>query len=88
MFLAYLYSVQIACSFFKETYFASRLVSDFRTISEQANKNPEDFISNPVNSFLLIKKLNADLQEFINLLNNHDRLNGIASVLILVPFDK
>ncbi len=54
-----------------------RLILDFRKISEHSNANAEDFISNPVNSFLLIKKLYSDLQEFINLVNNRDRLNGL-----------
>lgn len=54
-----------------------RLIADFKAISTQSTDNPVNFVANPINSFLLIKKLAKDLQIIINKLSNYDRLKGI-----------
>jgi hypothetical protein len=36
----------------------------------------EDFIGNPVNAFLLIKKTTKDLQAFVDTLNTKEQLKG------------
>ena len=47
-----------------------RILSDFELISEKALKDPEAFIGNPVNSFLLTKKLTKDINELESTLNS------------------
>jgi hypothetical protein len=45
-------------------------------IAEQSKDNIEKFVGNPVNSFLVIKKLTKDLQKFVDTVNTLERLKG------------
>ena len=45
-------------------------------IAEQSKYNIEKFVGNPVNSFLVIKKLTKDLQKFVDTVNTLERLKG------------
>ena len=57
--------------------FFSRIVNDFSEINKMAVDDPEKFIGNPVNAFILIKQLTKNLQIFIDTLNNFDHLKSI-----------
>ena len=57
--------------------FFSRIVNDFSEINKMAVDDPEKFIGNPVNAFILIKQLTKNLQIFIDTLNNVDHLKSI-----------
>ena len=46
-----------------------------------ASQSGEDFVQNPVNSFLLIKKTNKDLQKFVDTLNLGEKLKGYYSFI-------
>jgi hypothetical protein len=45
-------------------------MKDFEFISERAKHSPSDFVSNPINGFILVKKLSKDLDEVFELLSN------------------
>ena len=47
-------------------------------MSKIGKSDPEKFIGNPVNSFLLIKQLNVDLQLFVDTLNNFEKLKSLV----------
>ena len=44
------------------------MLRDFELIANQSKSNPQNFISNPVNIFLLTKKLTKDFETFNQLL--------------------
>jgi hypothetical protein len=44
--------------------------------SNDSINSAENFIANPVNSYLLIKMLTKDLQNFVDILNNFDQLKS------------
>ena len=43
--------------------------------------DPEIYVGNPVNSFILIKKLTKDLQKFIDTVNQIDQLKSNFDVI-------
>jgi hypothetical protein len=47
-------------------------------LEEESKSNPENFIGNPVNSFLLIKKLTKDLQKFVDQVNSLEKLKDVV----------
>ncbi len=47
-------------------------------MEEESKSNPENFIGNPVNSFLLIKKLTKDLQKFVDQVNSLEKLKDVV----------
>ncbi len=47
-------------------------------MEDESKMNPENFIGNPVNSFLLIKKLTKDLQKFVDQVNSLEQLKEIV----------
>jgi hypothetical protein len=47
-------------------------------LEEDSKLNPENFIGNPVNSFLLIKKLTKDLQKFVDQVNSLEKLKDVV----------
>ena len=53
-----------------------RLIKDFDFIAESSYQDPENFIGNPVNALLLIKKLTKDLQKIVDTMNTYSRLKG------------
>ena len=59
-----------------EFCFDYRIVEDFKQIKNWSISNPENFVANPVNSFLLIKKLSTDLQNFVDIINSYEQLKG------------
>ena len=53
------------------------MLADFEKLASVANaKEPEKFVGNPVNSFLLIKKLSKDLQRFVDTMNSIENLKS------------
>lgn len=48
---------------------------DFENMAGKSS-DPEKFIGNPVNAFLVIKKLMKDLQKFVDTVNSFDKLKG------------
>lgn len=59
------------------------MLKDYELITENARHNPESFVGNPVNSFLLTKKLTTDFQNFQKMLRSSD-IEGIHFLSILV----
>ena len=51
-----------------------RIVNEFKKIANQTSLNAEKFVGNPVNSFLLIKQVDKELQNFVNILNPSEKL--------------
>ena len=47
-------------------------------MSSIGKSDPEKFIGNPVNAFLLIKQLSVDLQLFVDTLNNFEKLKSLV----------
>jgi hypothetical protein len=45
-------------------------------MSNQATTDPQKFIGNPVNAFLMIKTLKKDLQFFVDGISNYNQING------------
>jgi hypothetical protein len=43
-------------------------MKDFEFIAENSRNDPVSFISNPINGFILIKKMSRDLSEIFDLL--------------------
>jgi len=57
----------------------SKINADIFTSGDTSNdsiNSAENFIANPVNSYLLIKMLTKDLQNFVDILNNFDQLKS------------
>jgi hypothetical protein len=52
------------------------MVTEFRQMSNLANSDPEKFVGNPVNAFLMIKKLSKDLQTFVDDISNFQQTKG------------
>ena len=52
------------------------MLKDYELITENAKDNPENFVGNPVNSFLLTKKLTTDFQNFQKMFRSSD-IEGI-----------
>ena len=48
------------------------MLQDYELITEKAKNNPENFVGNPVNSFLLTKKLTKDFQQFQKMVNSSE----------------
>ena len=48
------------------------MLQDYELITEKAKTNPENFVGNPVNSFLLTKKLTKDFQQFQKMVNSSE----------------
>lgn len=46
------------------------MLDDFEYLAAFANKEREKFIGNPVNAFLLLKKLHKDLEKFMDTLDS------------------
>jgi prolyl 4-hydroxylase len=64
------------------------MIKDFDFIAESSHKDPENFIGNPVNALLLIKKLTKDLQRLVDTLNTYAKLKVIVDEIkekILLP---
>lgn len=53
-----------------------RIIDGLKQINKAAKPDPEIFVGNPVNAFLLIKHLAKDLQNFVNILNNIEKLKS------------
>lgn len=53
-----------------------RLLHDFQELSQQASKDATSFIANPVNAFLIIKKLSLDLKQIIDSINDNNRIKS------------
>jgi hypothetical protein len=51
------------------------MIKDYQYIAEISNKNPSNFVGNPINSFLLIKKLTKDLDELTNTMKKYNKSN-------------
>ena len=72
------------------------MLIDYELITNQSRSNPQKFISNPVNIFLLTKKLTKDFETFNQLMfknwwPNHleESLNSkIRDFQIIMPTDK
>ncbi len=47
-------------------------------MSKIGKSDPEKFIGSPINSFLLIKQLSVDLQQFVDTLNNFEKLKDLV----------
>ena len=45
-------------------------------MSKLANEDPEKFVGNPVNAFLMIKNLQKDLQMFVDDISNYHQTNS------------
>ena len=61
-------------------------------MSNLANKDPEKFIGNPVNAFLMIKTLNKDLQFFVDGISNYNQINvnkclTVENFYLIINFD-
>ena len=56
---------------------AKTLLNEFKTIANNSRDNPDIFIGNPVNSFLLIKLLSKDLEKVVDSLGSFDKLTGL-----------
>ena len=52
------------------------MINEYELLEEESKKNPDNFVANPVNSFLLIKKLTKDLQKFVDKVNSLEKLKG------------
>ena len=57
---------------------AKLLLSDYELVTETSTKSASNFIGNPVNSFVLIKKLTKDLQRFVDTVNSLDKLKDVV----------
>ncbi len=53
-----------------------RALGSFKEITQAGAVNPEAFIGNPVNAFLLIKQMSLEIKSFVSLLNNFEKLKG------------
>ena len=53
-------------------------MKDFEDLEKDSIDNPERFIGNPVNSFLIIKKLTKDLQKFVDTVNAIEKLKDVV----------
>ena len=58
------------------------MLKDYELITENARHNPESFVGNPVNSFLLTKKLTTDFQNFQKMFRSSD-IEGINFFYVL-----
>ena len=67
----------VAIVLFIQVLICLRILDDFEYLAEQSKKNPDLFIGNPVNSFLLLKKLTKDFQMFVDSLNFSVYLTGL-----------
>jgi prolyl 4-hydroxylase len=54
-------------------------MQDFYDISQQASKDATGFIANPINAFLIIKKLSLDFKQLIDTINNTKRIQSIVN---------
>lgn len=57
-----------------------RYVSDYEAIREQAEENEEKYVGNPLNSYLLIKKLTSDWKELKELIADSPAQNFLTNV--------
>lgn len=60
-----------------------RYVADYKAHSEEALKDPQKYLANPVNSYLLIKKFTIEWEELQDLIKkNHatEAMNNISSI--------
>ena len=69
-------SLRIITSKLKCFYFYVRVLHGFREMTRASSFNPEAFIGNPVNSFLLIKQLSIDLKLFVDTLSNFEKIQS------------
>jgi len=53
----------------------NRMLEDFELITKESTENVESFLSNPVNTFLLTKKLTKDFKLFKSI-NNSTEIEG------------
>ncbi|CAF0718005.1 unnamed protein product [Brachionus calyciflorus] len=60
---------------------AKDVVENFRSFSQISKIDQENFIGNPVNSFLVLKLMVKDIQRFVDLLNTIDDLKKMVSEL-------
>lgn len=49
-------------------------------------ENPERFVGNPVNAFLIVKQLTKNLQSFIDTLNNFEHLKSKKTFKSVIVF--
>ena len=56
---------------------AKNLLNELKTIANNSRHNPDTFIGNPVNSFLIIKLLSKDLEKVVDSLGSFDKLTGL-----------
>ncbi len=52
------------------------MIDDFEFLARVSARDPDNFIGNPVNAFLLIKKLHKDVIKFIDTLNSTKLIKG------------
>lgn len=55
---------------------AKLLLKDFDFIAESSKNDPENFIGNPSNAVLLIKKLTKDLNKIVETINIYPKINA------------
>jgi len=58
---------------------AEKIVSDFEAMAEMSGGDPDRFIGNPVNAYLVIKQLMKDLQKFVDTVNTYEKLKDLVS---------
>lgn len=46
-------------------------------MAEMSGGDPDRFIGNPVNAYLVIKQLMKDLQKFVDTVNTYEKLKGL-----------
>jgi hypothetical protein len=61
-------------------------MADFEFVAVNSRANPISIISNPVNAFIIIKKLTRDLDQILSLINTHPAFNGMCIIFPLYQF--
>ena len=64
-----------------------RIADDYESHSKGASENPDQYLSNPLNAFLLVKRFTIDWERVENLIKNNtaDGLFALSFVKLYSP---
>ena len=59
-------------------YFFTSIAQDYETHSQEAMAAAEEYLANPVNVYLLMKRLTSDWQKVTDMLNADSAVQGLS----------
>lgn len=61
-----------------------RRAADYSKEHEEASRDVTEYLSNPINAYLLLKRLTTDWKATLELMNNDDLAQGIGSCTLVL----